>query len=782
MATERVKLDTRGKNILELFMENMPALGAINKLAADGAQVGTYASGEGDININQPKRNVNYGALGREPGPQEKYFVREISIDPIVERGDYGMDRRVTTRRENLVTYAENETPEMSSKMSNEGDHFSGRSSTDLLRNYGLYSFEHGRNPQDFMRLKGRKSLYTLFQETMDAFYSKTGQPVYRNPAPVSGRGFNDPKITNRYDAGERGAYDYKFMENQGPSFIDAPTELDIQIQAIEGFNAGQVMGSADVTFQQRVRTASQDMTRTFFEGLAASMEPDSVGAEFFNFMTGVLAPASRISQLYVPGWVRPAENWLSRKPLAEVLYQNLLLPPGVHGNNNNGAEPPGHSTYESTFQSLYTRNRSGAAGGTDGKGPFRANGSSSPIANEVFMNGVLGGSAINLLQEPVVNMNEEVITGAANPKGYDMVPFSFEEDDAEYLTWAKRDSGFRSNTEVSTTQPSKLNQAVRDYETTNVAGNLGGNLMLHSQGQAFPFVFSTVNKITQGTPRWQICYLQAIINSLSESYAPVWASRHFFGRSEQAHTYTFTDRTIDLGFTIFANSMRQLQNVYERVAWLAQQCYPDYDNTNRMLNGPIVAMRIGDLFQYKTGIIKNLSYDWMFNGGKWEVTSGVRMPQGCTVTISYQVIHENLPTRDTDFYGGPGGGLNAATNRYREITAGQLGTAFDAFDQTTTHSAGYGQRFIPRPNTSNPMGEGVPWVEKMKAYNDYTGNRGNDKSTRDVWSSYYADQSRVPGPGDREAGIGNYATQHSDTPDADAINEAADALQTQHG
>ena len=110
MATERIKLDTRGKNILELFMENMPELGAINKLAADGAQVGVYASGEGDININQPKRNVNYGAVGREPGPHEKYFVREISIDPVVEGGQWA--REVTTRRESLVTYAENETPE----------------------------------------------------------------------------------------------------------------------------------------------------------------------------------------------------------------------------------------------------------------------------------------------------------------------------------------------------------------------------------------------------------------------------------------------------------------------------------------------------------------------------------------------------------------------------------------------------------------------------------------------------------------------------------------------
>ena len=105
--------------------------------------------------------------------------------------------------------------------------------------------------------------------------------------------------------------------------------------------------------------------------------------------------------------------------------------------------------------------------------------------------------------------------------------------------------------------------------------------------------------------------------------------------------------------FVIFADSMRQLQNVYERVVWLAQQCYPDYSvDSSRMLEGPLVAMRVGDLFQQKAGIIRSLSYDWMFMGagGKWEVTSGIRMPMGCQVTMSYQIIHDYMPTRDMDF------------------------------------------------------------------------------------------------------------------------------------
>ena len=332
----------------------------------------------------------------------------------------------------------------------------------------------------------------------------------------------------------------------------------------------------------------------------------------------------------------------------------------------------------ENTFQSLYTRNRSGKAGGVK-------------VSNPVFANGKIAGTPVNLLQEPQIKGDlKDAIAGvtAENAPKTVTVPFTFEEDDAKYLTYPKRETGFTSNGPTTSTDPSRMEPAVHDTSAMNTEGkpyHLGDALISDTSGQHFPFAFSTVNKkrvkggVNATGTRFQVCYLQAIINSLSESYTPTWNSRHFFGRSEQAHTYTFTDRTIDVSFTIFANEMRQLQNVYERVVWLAQQCYPDYDLGDRMSEGPIVAMRVGDLFQYKTGIIRSLSYDWMFQGGKWEMTSGMRMPQGCNVTMSYQVIHDRNPTRETDFYGGPAGGLNTATERYRTISGGE--NAFDAFE-----------------------------------------------------------------------------------------------------
>jgi len=104
-----------------------------------------------------------------------------------------------------------------------------------------------------------------------------------------------------------------------------------------------------------------------------------------------------------------------------------------------------------------------------------------------------------------------------------------------------------------------------------------------------------------------------------------------------------------------------------------------------------------------------------MFQGGKWEVTSGMRMPQGVNVTMSYQVIHDRNPTRDTDFYGGPAGGLNSATERYREISGG--GGGFDAFDKTNTGSFGFGTRLIDSGNLDAKLTESS-FIEEIKTAN----------------------------------------------------------------
>jgi hypothetical protein len=676
MAIERVKLDARGNNILSMFENNMTEIGALNQLAASLKDSGVYHGPAGDVNINYPE-NFEGNVIGNAPDEYEKYYIREIYWDD-----DQG---RVSVR-----------------------DKFSGKSTNEVLQTHGAYSNQSGQSdPSKFMELKGRKSLFTLLQETRAAFFDNKDRSVYRNPAPASNSPTNQ---SNKYGDNYQ-SYDFRYMATQGPSFVDPPSGIDFTWQAMVGFNLGQTLGG-NVTIEDRIKTEAQNITRAIFDDLAgaAGAEENEFIANYYNRMSQTIAPIDRISQLYVPGWGRPAENWLTKKPLSENLNQNILLPPNsgeidgmnptdVAGNNNgNGEGPPGYGATEKTFQSLYTRNRAGKAGGVN-------------VSNALFNNGIIAGTPVNLLQEPLGITTKQIEGDPSTPIPRSLnVPFTFEEDDANYLTYAKKETGFTSNGDRTTVDPSKMQVAVRDYSA--MAGdqvvNMGRETVRFTQGQYFPFAFSTVNKRRGGERRLQICYLQALINSLGESYTPTWNSRHFFGRSEQAHTYTFTDRTIDIGFTIFANEMRQLQNVYERVVWLAQQCYPEYEvGNNRMSDGPVIAMRVGDLFQYKAGIIRSLSYDWLFNGGKWEMTSGMRMPQGVSVTMSYQVIHDTMPNRASDLYGGPAGGLHSASTRSRQINNwANHGNAFEAFEETEGSSIGFGTPLIDTGDLVPGLGE----------------------------------------------------------------------------
>ena len=127
------------------------------------------------------------------------------------------------------------------------------------------------------------------------------------------------------------------------------------------------------------------------------------------------------------------------------------------------------------------------------------------------------------------------------------------------------------------------------------------------------------------------------------------------------------TERTIDLSFVIFATEIRRLQNLYERVTWLAQQTYPSYDSSLRLKSGPLIKMTIVDMFSGLNGFIRSLSFDWnhLGPGGKWEITQGLRIPMSCTVTMNFTVMHDIMPDRNYALYPGPlEGGLGLVGER----------------------------------------------------------------------------------------------------------------------
>ena len=631
MATNREKLDTRGANILQLLQDNQEQMS--NMMNPSAKDAGTYKgpNPDKDVQFNYPR---SPSILGPEPGKYTTYFLREFDLDE-KSMGAFGSGGNQYEAGSGILTQAEQDTGQ-AANASLQGtirDRFQGRSHKLPYRD---------STDADFMKLKHRKSLMTLYWEMRDVFIGNRNEP--KHTAPESKLGSDSLKTySNRFTGEPNATYDEQFLSQTREVYYPPNDSFDLQISAQNGFILGQILGPNKTVIQNLIDSGKQ-LTRQYLQGLAADAENPFLEAFILMISGMTLGTADRVSQLFRPGFSRIALPDQIVMPLSELLQQNLLLPP--EGMLATGSTNDVDEFIEGTFQELYTRNR--AVHPVDPR----------------YSAGVIAGTGVNDLQEPIRGFDGQVYNVT---DGKTAVPFTFKDDDAKYLTHSAKTAGFNTNGPMSTTNPHAMEPAVRDYRRGHTFEEEAADNVVSTDGQYFPFAFSTVNKKDH---RVQVCCLQATIQSLSESYNPTWQSKHFFGRSEQVHTYTFTDRTIDISFAVFATSLRKLQNVYERVLWLAQQCYPDYSDKDRIGSGPIIAMRCGDLFQYKSGFIRSLSYDWNYlgAGGKWEMTRGIRIPQGVNVQLSFQVIHERVPDRDYNFYGGPAGGVGQGMKQHRQL------------------------------------------------------------------------------------------------------------------
>tara|TARA_R110000824_G_scaffold358147_3_gene545672 strand:+ start:714 stop:3113 length:2400 start_codon:yes stop_codon:yes gene_type:complete len=398
---------------------------------------------------------------------------------------------------------------------------------------------------------------------------------------------------------------------------------------------------------------------------------------------------------------------------LTDLLRQNLLIPPdvgrreqedrklvtGVGFSGDPGkalAEKKEFSEAELTtdptdrvFQQLYTHN----ANPIDVKGFLFKNGTDAKaglVASTLKRDppGIIAGIPVADLQSPFLNKKR----GLYAPNDAKPV-FTFKKDDVPFNNLDRIQRGFNDNTpgnaETAGLDAAVHNDSIKPYDKNDWAKTIGSG-----DAQIFPFMFETINK--RGSKRtyaqvpvfktnentgeieldknknpivtgWeqnaggkeykQFAFFQATLNSISESYNPTWSSKHFFGRTEQVHSYTMTDRTLEVSFSITVDEIRKLQHLYERVLWLAQQTYASYDENGRMKAGPIIKMTIGDMFSNMTGFIRSLSYDWNYLGGgspKWEITRGLRIPMACNVSMSFTVMHDVMPDRNHNFYPGP--------------------------------------------------------------------------------------------------------------------------------
>jgi hypothetical protein len=153
-------------------------------------------------------------------------------------------------------------------------------------------------------------------------------------------------------------------------------------------------------------------------------------------------------------------------------------------------------------------------------------------------------------------------------------------------------------------------------YEATVAEHNRYKSGDKHAGNDLAKFSIGVIqNKVELGKDKKPIIqsnymHFRAFIDSFSDSYASDWNSYNYVGRGDKFYNYTGFERTINLSFTVFAQSKAELIPMYRKLNYLASSLAPDYSEVGGFMKGNLHKMSIGGYLFEQVGIIKSLTYD----------------------------------------------------------------------------------------------------------------------------------------------------------------------------
>lgn len=112
--------------------------------------------------------------------------------------------------------------------------------------------------------------------------------------------------------------------------------------------------------------------------------------------------------------------------------------------------------------------------------------------------------------------------------------------------------------------------------------------------------------------------HFRAFINSFTDSMNSSWSSFKYLGRGEDFYSYQGFNNTINMSFTVVAQSVQELSIMFQKLNYLKSTLAPDYSDSGYM-RGNIHQLTMGGYLYETPGIIDSLTYT-IPNDTTWEI------------------------------------------------------------------------------------------------------------------------------------------------------------------
>jgi hypothetical protein len=120
--------------------------------------------------------------------------------------------------------------------------------------------------------------------------------------------------------------------------------------------------------------------------------------------------------------------------------------------------------------------------------------------------------------------------------------------------------------------------------------------------------------------------HFRAFLDSMDDQYTAEWNSFKYMGRGENFYRYNGFSRTINLSWTIAAQSKQELIPMYQKLNFLASSLAPDFsvkgNDTTAMggyMRGNLATLTVGGYLYEQPGIITSINYS-VPQESPWEI------------------------------------------------------------------------------------------------------------------------------------------------------------------
>jgi hypothetical protein len=133
--------------------------------------------------------------------------------------------------------------------------------------------------------------------------------------------------------------------------------------------------------------------------------------------------------------------------------------------------------------------------------------------------------------------------------------------------------------------------------------------------------------------------HFRAYITNFSDNIGAEWDAKKYMGRGENFYTYQGFTRDVGFTFIVAAQSVQEMEKIYQKVNYLASTLHPDYEVGTGFMRGSLHKLTIGEYFYRTTGVITSMNIT-VDDNYPWEIK--MRQPEDELLNVANIIFNNN--------------------------------------------------------------------------------------------------------------------------------------------